>query len=503
MFRPFGNLLRLPDGRTLQKQTNGMWIDVNTGVKLNDTMVGNLMYSSLYYGVPDGGVGKTPRATIIGIIGSLTITQWLQEAKSNADSLDMVFIGDSNVAFSEGSAYDAQGLADNFLLAGICSGIKMYGTPIQPMGGDAVQPYNNLGYNSFTNSFRTNSGNGYTNGRLYGPSSFSNEYGISLGTYSPNGLFANFAGYAWLPQGACGYGDWATWFIGNTGGLTGLNTGLSLIARMIIGSTGATGGAAFRFYGFDSTGSRYKDTVISVSYTGGFTAYETDCTKSGGIGLTAMSYYFTGQNAAGFRATGPIAFAASSFYNPVKGMATHSMLHAPGYSLGTIYKDLTLAGISGNNNTIINYMKEYYTRQIKAGGSGRVCIVIEGGINVDSSTTAAVDYAKNIVSFLTSEWSRAGLPSNKITFLIMNTWETSPSSAWTLNLPTVSGDMSNYAKTTPNVTYINILNMGGTYDGLTAAGYYYSDGQAAHLTRPGYKYVSQNIIDALLKYRTL
>jgi hypothetical protein len=102
MFKPFGNLVRLPDGRTLRKQATGGWIDVNTGVKMNDTMVGNLMYSSVFYGVPDGGVGKTPRATIIGIIGSVTITQWLQQTRSSTDSLDMVFIGDSNVAYSDG-----------------------------------------------------------------------------------------------------------------------------------------------------------------------------------------------------------------------------------------------------------------------------------------------------------------------------------------------------------------------------------------------------------------
>jgi hypothetical protein len=507
MFRPFGNLLRLPDGRTLQKQTNGVWIDVNSGVKMNDTMVGNLMYSSVFYGVPDGGVGKTPRATIIGIIGSVTITQWLQQTRSSTDSLDMVFIGDSNVAYSDGGGFDAQGLADNFLLAGICSGMINYGTPIFPVGGDATQPYNLLGYNNYNNGWATNANLGWTNGNKYGLNEFKNQYGISLGTFSPNGITSNFAGFAWLDAGKSGASNLgATWYLGNTAGRTGLNAGLSLTARFIIGSTGATGGGMIRIVGFDSTGSRYigdnASDYLNITFTGGFTAYEKDITKTGGIGLSAMNFYFGGLNSPSFYCTGPMAFASYSVYNPVKGLATHSLQNQSGYSLGGLYNDQVRAGPAASNNTILNYFKEYYTRQIKAGGSGRVCVVIEGGVNADSSPSATVDYTKNMVTLLTSEWARAGLPSDKLTFLCMNTWEGTPGSSWTTNLPSIAGDMSAYAKTNGNVTYINILNFGGTYNGLTASGYY-QPGDSTHLTKPGYKYISQNIIDALLKYRTL
>jgi hypothetical protein len=506
MFKPFGNLVRLPDGRTLQKQTTGGWIDVNSGVKMNDTMVGNLMYSSAFYGVPDGGVGKNTPRWVIGVAGSITVTNWLNDARSGTDSIDMVFIGDSNVGsnFDVSSAFEAQALVDNFVLAGICSGIRMYGSPVQPMGGNGVNPFNSLGYKIFTTSFKTDTFNlnGFTSGIQNGPSLFANEYGIGSGALSQCGItVAQICGYAYLPSGLCGFANssnGSVWSLGNTAGITGLDPRNAFYTRVIIGATNAnqTGGK-FNLYGEGYTGTRYLNTSIQI--TGGFTAYEIDCTESDSIRSSKDYQFYYGLNASpGFACTGPIAIAKASFFNKVKGMAASALAHMPGYSLGAIYTSLTQAGASGGNNTVVNYMKEYYNRQVSAGGSGRVCFVINGGVNVDSSASATVDYEKNIVSFLTSEWSRAGLPSDKITFLCTNTWESLPSSTWSTNLPGIANDMNSYARTSPNVTYVNMLKLGGTYAGLTAAGYYY-DGAAVHLTRAGYKYISQNIIDALLK----
>ena len=508
MFRPFGNLVRLPDGRTLQKQTNGVWIDMNSGVKMNDTMVGNLMYSSAFYGVPEGGVGKDTPRWVIGVAGSITVTNWLNDARSGTDSIDMVFIGDSNVGsnFDSSSGLEAQALTDNFVLAGICSGIRMYGGPVQPMGGNGVNPYNSLGYKHNTISFKTDtfSLNGFTSGIPNGPSLFANEYGIGTGLLAQSGvtLASQICGYAYLPSGLCGFAsssNASVWTIANNAGETGLNPASAFYTRIVIGATGAnqTGGK-FNLYGEGYLASRYLNTSIQI--TGGFTAYEIDCTETGSTrnGQAYQMYYGLQTGSPGFACTGPIAIAKASYFNKVKGMAASALAHMPGYSLGTIYTSLTQAGASGGNNTVINYMKEYYNRQVSAGGSGRVCFVINGGVNVDSSASATVDYEKNIVSFLTSEWSRAGLPSNKITFLCTNTWESLPSSTWSTNLPGIANDMNSYARGTSNVTYVNMLKLGGTYAGLTAAGYYY-DGAAVHLTRAGYKYISQNIIDALLK----
>jgi glutamine amidotransferase-like uncharacterized protein len=107
-----------------------------------------------------------------------------------------------------------------------------------------------------------------------------------------------------------------------------------------------------------------------------------------------------------------------------------------------------------------------------------------------------------MISFVTSEWSRAGLPSDKLTFLVFNTWEQNAGNDWNTIYPVISDAMSNYAKNqTGNVTYVNVYNFGGTYDGLTAGGYY-NTAETGHLSANGYKVISKNIMDSLLKNRT-
>lgn len=515
MFRPFGNLVRLPDGRTLQKQTNGMWIDVNTGVRMNDTMVGNLMYSSLYYGVPDGGVGKKPRATIIGIAGSLTITQWLQDTQAGNDSIDFAWIGDSNVAkvLVSSQPWLPNGFVDNFVWAGISSGMRMYGSPVAPAGGPTTvnsTSQNSVGYYVTPQTgIVTSSGKGWTSGISGGPAEFINEFGVSLGNFSSlggnNGL-SDFgrAGYAWVGSGSTAIGNGVNWYIGNTGGLTGLDTQNNLWFRMIAGTTGNVPGVVSTWYNYIS-GSKLK--YINVGITGGFTAYGITLEPTA-IGNTALNFYFSGLDFSGYRVTGPVGIAMTSLYNPVKGIASSTLHECAGQSLGQMWKSVSLAGISANNNTVVNYLKEYYNRQRVAGGSGRVCVAIHGGTNVDdgsSLTDKAINganYIKNIVSFVTSEWSRAGLPNNNLTFLVFTAWEQGPGSDLNTINPIISGELSGYAKTqASNVTYVDVYNFGGVYAGLTANGYYNTN-ETGHLSASGYRTISKNIMDALLKNRT-
>ena len=405
MFRPFGNMMRFPDGRVIKQNTNGVWIDQMTGVQYNEQAVNNLMFSAFNSDIPDGGRGKKTPMWVIGVAGSVTITNWLNDAKNGVDSLDMVFVGDSNVAFPAGSNYDADGLADNFMLAGICAGISMYGGPIQPMGGqNTLQPYNGLGYKHFTYSFLTDGSAGFTSGINNGPAMFANEYGIGSGHLSANGatMASQICGYAYVPTDREQYAstNGAVWTVANFAGETGLGLDVAkdFYIRLVMGATAAneTGGK-FRFYGFNHAGARYLDT--SIQLTGGFTGYEINCTSSSNVrNGTALGYYFGQNNINGFIGVGPIALAVSSLFNKKKGMAVSALAHMPGFSMGDIYISLQQAGTSAGNNTVKNYCKEYYNRQISAGGTGRVCFVIEGGVNRDNTPQDTIDYTKNTVS---------------------------------------------------------------------------------------------------------
>lgn len=54
----YGNTIKLPDGRVLKKGVNGLWKDVKTGIEMNEIQLKNLMFSSVFYGNPEGGPGK-------------------------------------------------------------------------------------------------------------------------------------------------------------------------------------------------------------------------------------------------------------------------------------------------------------------------------------------------------------------------------------------------------------------------------------------------------------
>jgi len=462
MFKPFGNLVRLPDGRTLQKQTNGVWIDVNSGVKMNNTMVGNLMYSSAFYGVPDGGHGKTSPLFVIGVAGSFAITNWLNDAKNGTDSIDFGWISDSNtvrcnIASGDGGcpAGNPRGVVDHWVTAGISLGIKVYGTPIYFANKGAPAGYKSYGY-------QTNpaSNKGWTSGFTYGPPHLTNQYSAGGGAFSPNfddtvngGFAANFFardGYAWLPAGVTGHASDGPYqhIIGFTGPFRDYGYTPPLTLRFLAGTTGNTGGLLPLYY-YDETGGRYDMQKMSVTFTGGFT----------------------------------------------------------GHNVG-------LAGSSGGNRTIINMLTEYHTRQKVAGGSGRVCINILGGVNLDNGATTGERIqnseinTRNIVNYITQEWNNAGLPSDKLTFLVMNTWTTEVGSTWSTMLPTlVSNQKSYFNDRSRNVTYVDMLTFAGTFAGLTAGNYYDKTSPnpgTAHLSNGltgGYHYISYNIMNALLKQR--
>jgi hypothetical protein len=511
---PFGNMMRLPDGRVLRKNANGIWIDQMTGSQYNPQTMRDLMYSA-NTDVPDGGRGKSTPKWVIGVAGSTIITQWLNDTKNNVDSLDFAWIGDSNVAkvLVSNQPWLPNGFVDNFVWAGISAGMRMYGTPVVPAGGPFTansSSQNAAGYYSIPqNGIVTSSGRGWTSGVLGGPSEFANQFGVSLGNFSPLGGNAGIsdfgrAGYAWVGSGSTAYGNGNNWYIGNTGGITGLDVTNNLNLRIIAGTTGNTGGV-LSLNMYDSTGARIMDKWLNIGITGGFTAYGVTF-PSTSMGNTAIQIYFAGAaSSPGFYATGPIAIAITSLYNPVKGIASSTLHECAGQSLGEMWRSVSLAGISANNDTVVNYLKEYYNRQRIAGGSGRVCVAIEGGVNFDNGTSLAnkgtngANYIQSMISFVTSEWSRANLPSNKLTFLVFNTWEQDSASDWNTIYPTISNSMINYANTkNSNVTYVNIFKLGGTFAGLTANGYY-NTGETGHLSARGYIALSQNIMDALLK----
>jgi len=58
MFNIYGNTIKISDGRIFKKLNNGFWVDTKSGVSINQIQLNNLIYSSEFYGIPEGGKGK-------------------------------------------------------------------------------------------------------------------------------------------------------------------------------------------------------------------------------------------------------------------------------------------------------------------------------------------------------------------------------------------------------------------------------------------------------------
>jgi hypothetical protein len=399
------------------------------------------------------------------------------------------------------------------MTAGVSAGIKIYGSPIYCMNKG-----NNSGYKTYSIGVDPAQGRGWTSGVTYGPPHLSAEFSAGGGIFSPNydsasgsNLF-NRDGYCWLPSGQTGYGAGTNQQIECTGPMSGIGFTPPLTLRFLAGTTGNTGGIIpIDFYTANNVRTRINQ---AITFTGGFTGYNI-ALPNASVGNTGTRVEYTGTNASGFWATGPVAMALHSVFSTTdKGMASSALFAVPGSTLGGMYTALLQAGSANNKRTIINMLSEFHNRQKAAGGSGRVCICINGGVNVDNGATNQViitnteTYMKNIVSTIQTEWTAANLPSDKLTFLVFNTWTGEPSSTWSTILPTIVTDLKLYANDrSKNITYVDMLTFAGTYAGLTAAGYYdkTSSGPSPdHLSNGltgGYHYVSNNIFTALLKQR--
>jgi len=76
------------------------------------------------------------------------------------------------------------------------------------------------------------------------------------------------------------------------------------------------------------------------------------------------------------------------------------------------------------------YFKELSDRQISAGGSGRVLIFMNFGINDTNTFTDFSDAVDLIMDYLVDAWQTAGLPKNKLAFIVTPTFDTNAKS-WT------------------------------------------------------------------------
>jgi len=158
------------------------------------------------------------------------------------------------------------------------------------------------------------------------------------------------------------------------------------------------------------------------------------------------------------------------------------------------------------------YLKELRERQIAGGGTGRVLVFLNSGINGTETTTTWPAAAQRIIDRITSRWVLTGGSASNLAFVFTLTHPTTDGAvAWTANRAAVATAANNYAAANGNTYNLAVVDIAQLMTGLVMSRYsMYDSGGQAHLTKvaippaavttatDGYEAIVQSIVSSLL-----
>jgi hypothetical protein len=438
----------------------------------------------------------------------------VRDAVAGRDSLDVVTIGDSNAGISYGGfGGGGGGWTRGILRALNNAGAPTYGSPLMPISSQGITTTTGVVKEDDTTTVSTIAGyfsnvtaaadiTNLTSGATTGPSDLSLNV-IPNTSFLPYGL-TNF-NYAWVPatktvqtfsqlNGTYPGGadpnptlpSWCTW-----------NT--TLRYHYVFART-ATSGGSINPTIYSVIGGNYAALATkSVStYSSAGTAVLSDYVQ---FTMPASGAVIFGWAYIGI-ATGPAGVIYDSVYKPVKGVSVSNLHYGSGQTINTIS-----AVISGANNGggyfLDNYFKALVDRQVAAGGSGRILVWINGGVNGDTSAQWTAGMS-SIVSAIQSAWVRAGYSLGNLAFVtsVSHALDTDYGGNTESTLQGIRADARQWVRTCPNTTLVDLPTF-YTAAQATANGYFMAAGNAsplgeAHLSQTGYYEFSKKIVNAFL-----
>ena len=434
--------------------------------------------------------------TAVGLYGSRRANVFIKDCVAGTDSVDVITIGDSN------AGYNSCGVSTGFREALAYRGALQYATCLSPLAENLAGNGNVRAGGTFTNmcefTWRGNTagasqvGNS-TKRALNAAVTAADSNAIALSTAV--GTFANYKPNSFVYDAA---------FV-NVGSPTNTFTSGANGVRIVPAASTAfaagdgSGGVPLQYrvvYGTFASGSgqfklsvaRATNTIVARSAT----AISTN-TGTAGISTTAATLNFNSpevSNVAVPFACNVDGFASGTTADYIVGPAAffwHSLMYqtGKGYSVTnlTYFSGRTTAQLAtdmASNTTLIRAtLRELRTRQIVAGGSGRVLVLNQSGIN-DGATGAS--YTTNldaIIAAFRTEWTALGYPDADLAFIITSTHPTPNSiggEAWFTNRPIFNANAQTWATANVNdgrnITYCDF----GAYRSATQmlAAYQYS-----------------------------
>ena len=394
--------------------------------------------------------GTSSVNAINGFYGSNRAGQFIRDAKNGIDSVDIITIGDSNACHPASYGYTA---GINRVLA-YQYGIPVYATSLLP-GGNFLNTFAfsglldgvlTTGTGLNTNSDNTAGTTGSTvNSRLmtlYTGDSEINALVSHLGFSTTNSgndgttMLLKPNVWMWMPNVVATGGIYVG---GQTSNSTRLGPGISTASnsplaygdtgvgnvncqyRVVVGTFNSSGGSfKLNVWNQNSFALNVRGSSVSTQTVGGGYGYKTatlNFTTQTSANPGVYCSWDGSQSGASEGVTGPFAALWSSVIGRNRKGFSISNLTGHGGLNGTQLADR----IEGCDKVLDMYLKEIRDRQIEAGGSGRVIVFANYGINTDSTPTPAeawTNAAARIKARFLQRWLLIGGSQSSIAFIL-------------------------------------------------------------------------------------
>ena len=453
-----------------------------------------------------------------GIYGSTLASTFFKDAVNGADSLDVVTIGDSNAGYS----YGGFGGGGGGWTRGMLRGLNNAGAPTY---GSGMAPIMHTGVTTTTQVVKEDDGSTITTiagfarnheaatgnllrGGASGPAAIT-AIAVPATTLLPYGL-TNFD-YAWVAASTTyqTFGQPIFTYPGGAAPSPALPSwcavGTAVKYRMVYSRT-ATSGGTINPTVYKVTGGTY--TALATRADSTYSAAGTDIQASDLSftmpTTTPASAIILGWAYIGIT-TGPAGALLDSIYKVAKGISVHNLHYGSGQTSTVIATAVN--GCNASKTFLENYFKQIVDRQILAGGTGRVIVQINCGVNDSGSpgSSTITNAFTAMINTLKTAWAAAGYTSKNLGFLCsvshpLNT-DYGDEGVRESTLAAYRTAANTWASSVENVTVVDLSQV-YTAAQMTSNGYYAGVASAeAHLSQTGYYAFGQQIVSKILASR--
>jgi hypothetical protein len=454
-----------------------------------------------------------------GIYGSRNAAGFVLDAVLNNESLDCLWIGDSN------TGYNGWGWCDGFQHGLWQAGSNMYGSMLWfPWNSQAAMGYRSQTFSSFSANTATGlvAGTGGSSGANAGLKS---TYSVGGGQLTIQGTAGTSPDFVDVPNAgrtsSDSYSETSLWMYmrniqtGSESAINecvpepmpiGFNDSLTFRAQVNLRNTGVQKFTSRWANTSGSLNDGANTTAVSASTTAWTTythnipagsrfVYPVQSNSPTLVAQNVIKVALDGSGVGGIYAIqAGTSLGICSVYRPSTiGSSCSIMEYRGGAKLSDLASDISLAA-TGFCNMLL---KETRERQIAAGGTGRVLICIQGGVNSGDTPAAAVAAVESMKTSLKAQWAALGYPATDLYFLFM---VSHPVDAGDATLTALRSYAKTYYTESADTLFVD-LNEIAPYEKILSNNWYAYDGNS-HLDEAtrGYEAISSAIVMRLCRY---